>query len=227
MLGFHNEAMAQPNHVPSSLPMDPFNLEMHKLIQRANISDVLFMYQYIISPEFLWPFDTHLPPASPFWPKLKTMKLGVSKVTPHGDWYFTSDPTIAPHSEFLPRPGDDEWYWTKRYWNTFRSVPNSGKMNPLLIAMARAVQYAPSLKTLDLLFDWDWMEPSCLKREVEGKIIHQFNLYYAAPYEGRHFRELGISKKRLICETLNWRLDAEVEKYWREALGPDGVIIYV
>lgn len=149
------------------------------------------------------------------------MKLGVSKFTPLGDWYFTSDPTIAPHSEFLPRPRNDEdWYW-----NTFRSIPSPEKMNPLLIAMARAVQYAPSLKTLDLLFGWDVMNPMHLGRNVN--IIQQFNLYYAASYEGSEFRELGANKKRLICETLDWRLDEEVEKYWKEALGPDGVIIYV
>ncbi|PGG95946.1 hypothetical protein AJ79_09801 [Helicocarpus griseus UAMH5409] len=52
-----DEGTTLPDLIPSSMTVDPFNLALHKFIERSGLSSLSFSAQHIISPEFFWPYD--------------------------------------------------------------------------------------------------------------------------------------------------------------------------
>ena len=165
----------------------------------------------------------------------------ISPATPDGDWYFIPDLNIASYSEFAgpatktgtnepssdaANDGDDED--NDGNFNEFRTIPDSRKINPLLMAMARAVRYAPSLQMIDMGVVSAPLEPKYVDLEEKG--VYEFKLHFDVYYLARgvddRFGETLPDKPRLICDVGTWRLEEEVERLWREALRPDGVIIY-
>ncbi|KAK2865321.1 hypothetical protein FQN49_003694 [Arthroderma sp. PD_2] len=223
-----DEASILPNYVPSSSRVDPMNLAMHEFIQRTDVSEFNLSCRHVISPGLFWPYDDTLGPIpTPLWPNLKEVQIFPVAYTPDGNWYFMGDPNIASHSEFIGANRDNdtqELHDTDDTDNIFRSIPIPERMNPLLIAMARAVRFAPSLEQVDLRFGEIDLSPRYVK--VSG-IKRQFDVYYRARGTPSPFYEGPLTQKpSLICEVQDWRLDKGVEKLWMEALGPDGEIVY-
>ena len=228
-----DEALDPPNLIPSPHSMDPLNLAFHNLIQDSHVSAVTFYPQHVISPEFFWPYDDPyaVPTKLLFWPNLKDITVICSPATPDGDWYFTCNPSIASHADFACQdtaPDDGEAQsQTLEYCdrtNSFRSIPNPCKMSPLLIAMARAVINAPSVRQIHMLFGSVRLRSKLLGTDSELK--RTFNVRYYSSGISRETWTQPVDRNRLICEVPNWRMDEEVARHWKEALGPEGVIIY-
>ncbi|RMJ25998.1 hypothetical protein PHISP_03135 [Aspergillus sp. HF37] len=80
--------------------------------------------------------------------------------------------------------------------NSFRSIPNPAKMNPLLLAMAQAVQHAPSLQRIRIYFSRFYrLRPKYLKKGVE--LIRHFYICYFAKGEVDYDWESRADKNRL------------------------------
>lgn len=206
--------------------MDPVNLELHKLIQRAGISHVKLLYDCIISPEFFWPYDgvNLVPPKTPLWPNLRELGLEISQVTSGGDWYFLPDERIASYAEFTGEKDSVESSNKPREWyfNEFRSLPNPKTMNPLLIALSKVIRHASSLQTIQLKSSMNLRS-----RYVKKLKIRAFDLCYkAAGVRGRFSDTTPLDKRRMIWEVNDWRPDEDVVKSFEDALGRDGVMIY-
>lgn len=225
-----DEASAPPNLVAPDTSVDSFNLVLHKLMQKANLEYVSFSAQHVISPEFFWPYNDaeKLPTDSRFWSHLKTIRIIPSTVTPNGNWYFTADPSIATHDEFTGagvQEAASKSQDSKETINTFRSIPNPETMNPLLIAMAKVIRHAPSLEEISLQWGSIRLKPKFLQKEKEVK--REFNIfYYAKGINPGHQVPGSSDTARLIFQARNWRPDQDVENHLRDALGPDGVVIY-
>lgn len=229
LIAFHaaappNETTKPPNLIPASSQADPLNVEMHKLIQRAGISTVSFSAQHVISPEFFWPYGgVNVAPKTPFWPNLTRISMVLSPVTPGGDWYFIPDERIASYAEFAGENRHSHEHSTETDLpdsNVFRSIPNPETMNPLLIAMAHAIRHAPSLKHIGLRFS-EILYPEFIDR----KVVRAFDLYFkAAGVDSWHGT---VGKPSVIWEVNDWRPDEDVQRHFKDALGPDGVMIYL
>lgn len=207
-----------PRLIPLSTPVDPLNLAMHKLIQRAKVTYVSLSAQHVISPEFFWPCDGLNVPlhAAPFWPRLTTVRILASPISPDGHWYFLPDPKVGAHDESAGEGNE-----RGSSINIIRSVPNPEKMNPLLIAMAKAVRYAPALQEMSLRFG----SQKLIKNGTDVGLKREFNVTYLAG--GVTTAQLSESENpRLIWQVQDWRPDDAVDSHWREALGPDAVMVY-
>ncbi|KAF3492376.1 uncharacterized protein GIQ15_01893 [Arthroderma uncinatum] len=174
------------------------------------------------------PMNLALDAPVPFWPNMRDIYVWVAPTTPDGDWYFMGDPNIASHPEFIgaTRADDQTLRGTEDTCNFFRIIPIPERMNPLLIAMARAVRYAPSIEAVGVRFVEAELSPKYVKTKGSKR---QFGIFYCAPGTEPPFGS-GLSVIRrpsLICDVQDWRLDEDIEKYWMEALGPDGSIVYV
>ncbi|EZF24316.1 hypothetical protein H112_03182 [Trichophyton rubrum D6] len=173
-----DEAIDPPNYVPSSSLVGPMNLAFHEFIQRTGVSIVYINGSHIISPDSFWPYDNFKPAPAPFWPKLKELCISISSATPNGEWYFMGDSKIASHSEFIGATSKNDTqvsYSNEDSENTFRSIPNPERMDPLLIAMAQAIRYAPSIKRVDLCCTNPPLSPKFIK--VAG-FKRQFDIHY-------------------------------------------------
>lgn len=170
-----------------------------------------------------------------FWPNLKEICILLpSPTTPDGDWYFIGDPNIASYAEFsgacaVEQVNDhsdssDSDSDAEDNDNTFRSIPNPAKMNPLLLAMARAVQHAPSLQHIWLDFSMRCC-PKYLGTHVHVRRL--FEIHYFARGVVNWRRVSMVDNNTLLCKVADWRLDEEVEKQWRDVLGQDGTIEYL
>ncbi|EFQ97752.1 hypothetical protein MGYG_00793 [Nannizzia gypsea CBS 118893] len=223
-----DEAIDPPNYIPSSSLVDPMNLAFHDFIQRTGVSIVYINGSHIISPDFFWPYDNVKAAPAPFWPNLRELCISISPATPSGEWYFTSDSKIASYSEFIGATNKNDTqksYSTDDSENTFRSIPSPKRMNPLLIAMARAIRYTPSVERVDLSCTDPALSPKYIK--VAG-FKRQFDIYYRTSGAGSPFYQGPqiIQKPSFICDVQDWRPNKDVERYWMEALGPDGEIVY-
>ncbi|KAM5471264.1 hypothetical protein MauCBS54593_003604 [Microsporum audouinii] len=226
-----DEAIPPPNYVPSSTGVDPTNLALHDLIQRTKLSFFTIDSCHILSPELFWPYGDSETAPTPFWQNLKNLSIGASSATPDGDWYFVADTSIASYSEFIGvgndsedsnEPHDNRIQYTV---NIFRTIPNSDRMNPLLLAMARAVRHAPSLEKINLNFNVGSISSKYVKINKENR---DFDIYYCVRGTDGPCRQdpKSMEKNTLICEVKDWRPSKEVENYWKDVLGPDGVIVY-
>lgn len=177
-----NEVSTPPNLIPPDTSVVSFNLVLHKLIQKASLEYVSFSAQHVISPEFFWPYNDadKFPTDSPFWFRLKTIRIIPSTVTPNGDWYFMAGPSIATHHEFTgagvnvqeaASKTDD----SKEIIITFRPILDPEATNPLLIAMAKAIRHAPSLEEISLQWGSIRLKPKFLQKEKEVK--REFNIF--------------------------------------------------
>ncbi|KAK2878168.1 hypothetical protein FQN49_001093 [Arthroderma sp. PD_2] len=229
-----DEAIDPPSYIPSSSLVDPMNLAFHDFIQRTGVSIVGINGSHIISPDFFWPYDNFKldnfkAAPTPFWPNLRELCVSISSATPDGGWYFISDSKIASHSEFIgattsSKNNTQKSDSTDDPENTFRSIPNPERMNPLLIAVARAIRYAPSIERVDLCCSDPALSPKYIK--IEG-FKRQFDIYYrTSGAESPFYEGPQTQKPSFICDVEDWRPNKDVERYWMEALGPDGEIIY-
>lgn len=161
---------------------DSLNVALRELIQRGDLSEVKILLGggFVVSPEFFWPYgEAQVRPTTTFWPNFEVLLMRCSLATPDGDWYFIADEnnTSRVKPSFHPRRKTLRSY--HRVENTFRNFPNSEKMNPLLASIARAVQFAPSIRQLCLSFGDDGLIPGHSIKETH--LVRYFEVYYTAP----------------------------------------------
>ncbi|KAK2768550.1 hypothetical protein FQN54_000406 [Arachnomyces sp. PD_36] len=232
-----DEATTPPNLISFPNLVDPLNLALHELVQKSSVYGVSFCAQHVVAPELFWPYDDvhQLPTPTPFWPNVKRVAMYCSATTPGGDWYFMADPSTASRTKSRGNraennrstgqcccgKGSGVLHYSGDCVNGYRSVPDPEKMNPLLIAMARAIRYAPSLEEIHLKFS-----QTLTSKYFNESIARKFDITYFASGFNRPYAAPPFEKNRLICDVQNWRPDEEVERYWRDALGPNGAIVY-
>ncbi|PGH15164.1 hypothetical protein AJ79_02529 [Helicocarpus griseus UAMH5409] len=230
-----DEGSTPPRLLTSSSPVDSLNVSIHNFIQQANVGKIL-LFDHIVAPELFWPFSPNTTAiSSPFWKSLRQIQVNMQACTPDGDWYFMVDPNIASYAEFTTDTGnansdveedtydsDEESDSDIEAENTFRSIPDPKRMNPLLIAMARAVQHASSLERMWVNIPGPDLSPKYVRKDV----TRIFEVYYVAEGVDDNCDETPNDKTRLIWQVGDWRPDEEVEKEWRKAISPDGVVLY-
>ncbi|PGH11201.1 hypothetical protein AJ79_05043 [Helicocarpus griseus UAMH5409] len=248
-----DEGSAPPNLLPSpspssSSPTDPLNLALHDFIQKANVGKIV-LEDHLVTPELFWPPSntTAISDSSSFWQNLREIQVHMQVSTPDGGWYFMNDPSIASYAEFTgvemdiddsSEDAEAEWDETSSSSeldysltgndtekNTFRSIPDPERMNPLLITMARAAHHAPVLERMWLKVNNESLRPSYLEEDVD--ISRSFEVFYVAKGAVDHNEEAPDDEKaRLIWQVGDWRPDQEVERHWSNALSPEGAMIY-
>lgn len=87
----------------------------------------------------------------------------------------------------------------------FRTLPADSKINPLLLAMARAAAHMPQLQSMSLV------------SKIRGADGAGFEIYYHAPGQRSHLdSEPGDEEKaRLYWAVGKWRPEEEVLRIWR------------
>jgi hypothetical protein len=229
----YSESYNTPNVLIPPSRVDALGIAVHKLIQRTRLKDVHL--QACILPELFWPPDDVR--GSPFWPNLETLVVHSVQHTPEGHWYFMEDPAIASHAEFVGEEdadvdpdglrAEDADYDTA---NTFRTLPDPERLNPLLIAVARAIQHAPVLRHVSLCLDDTnrKLNPKYLANHEELDLRRSFTLFYLAAGVPDCYGadEALFGKARVVWEVGDWRPDEEVQRAWRDAVGPDGLLIF-
>lgn len=87
----------------------------------------------------------------------------------------------------------------------FRTLPSDSKINPLLLAMARAAGHMPLLQSMSLI------------SKIRGADGAGFEIYYHAPGQ-RSLLDSGPGdgeEARLYCAVGKWRPEEEVLRIWR------------
>lgn len=121
--------------------------------------------------------------------------------------------------------------------NTFRSIPDPERMNPLLIAMAQAAQHAPKLERMWLIVDKKELRPRYLEKyeyidapsylDDDWSMVRHFQVFYVAKGAQDHEERAPDDKARLIWQVGDWRPDEEVERHWKDVLSPSqGTMVY-
>lgn len=88
----------------------------------------------------------------------------------------------------------------------FRTLPADSRINPLLLAMARAAGQMPQLQGMSLVSEM---------RDADGAA---FEIYYHAPGQRSHLdsEPADVEKARLYWWVGKWRPDKEVLRIWGE-----------
>lgn len=215
--------------LPSSLSTDHLSCALHTLSQSPKLTSLKLGGSIVVSPELYWPADSSTPPS---WPNLRYFHVTFDMTTPDGDWYFIRDPTKLDDDDYSDEVEDeadsssesdtsiDSWdFLIPDSFNErkedravgdfpvrmFRTLPSDSRINPLLLAMARAAGHMPQLQSMSLVsklhsFDGAW-----------------FEIYYHAPGQRSNLdSEPGdLEKARLYWSVGKWRPDEEVLRIWR------------
>ncbi|KAK2779217.1 hypothetical protein FQN52_002513 [Onygenales sp. PD_12] len=227
-----NRVMDESQYPPSILPddsespIDPLNAALHDLCQRENFKK-LDLKSHLVSPELFWPSSSSKPapsmtgpdqPAAPSWPSLESIAVSIMPTTPDGKWYFTSDPGVASYDSFVGAIGSNKSGPNQRMpltYNAFRSMPDPVTMNPFLIAMARAARCAPLLEMMKVEIN-DFLIPVYIQSPPDW-----FQRLFRVVYSSK------VGELRVEVKVDGWRMEEEVEREWRETMGPEGKIVYV
>lgn len=159
--------------------------------------------------------------------------------TPDGDWYFTRDPTQPEDDDDndddvegeADSSSEDDTSTTSSNSSypdsfnerkearavgdfpirMFRTLPADSKINPLLLAMARAAGHMPQLQSMSLV------------SKMRGADGAGFEIYYHAAGQPSHLdSEPGDGEKaRLYWAVGKWRPEEEALSIWRA--GRDGM----
>lgn len=188
---------------------------------------------HIVSPKLFWaPNDRSL--GFPFWPRLQTIDIDMAVVTHEGNVFFEPDPEDKNYPELCRRMNDAAGSQDTGLYVAppiqINCIPVPGIMNPLLIAIAGAIQRASCLEALNLeLLSWSCRD---LLSDVQSVTAHvKFQITYLV--KGVLSRDQNgdeidgpVGKTRLFWKTGKWRPDEEVQKAFREALVKDALILY-
>lgn len=225
---------------PFSSSHDDLSLALHKYSQSPILIDFTLEGPIVISPTLFWPSD---PPITPVWPSITNFHVDFNLNTPNGEWYFIRDPenndesdededddeqeessddsdddSVLSYDSLVP----DTFNARKEARATgdlparcFRTKPDSEKINPLLVAMARAAGQMPKLERMSLTARLICAEKS------------YFELDYLAPgVEMLYVEKIGdVKKPRLYWHVGKWRPDEEVLRLWREGKGVEQEIL--
>lgn len=231
-LGFtcaYSESYNTPNILLPSSPIDPLSVALRNLVQRTRLRH-LHVETYI-APELFWPLDGDA--ELPVWSRLETLTIFPPSYTIDGHWYFMEDPAIASHAQFVGEESADidpdtisaEDYDGRE--NSFHTIPDPERVNPLLIAMARAVRHAPALRRI-----WFLMENRtelnfkylANRKELNAHRTFEFEYFAAGVHD--YTDDILFDRARVIWKVGDWRPDGEVQRHWREAVGPGGLLVF-
>ncbi|KAK4691316.1 hypothetical protein P7C71_g5656, partial [Lecanoromycetidae sp. Uapishka_2] len=223
---------------------DELSLALHNFSQRSSIETIYLGGPIVISPSLFWP---DCPKATPVWPNLVSFHVVFNLNTMNGEWYFVRDPERREEEFAEDSAVDDEIrlddiesdhnsvlsddslvpdsYNKKEEMRAsgqfpmrrFRFLPDSEKITPLLVAMARAAGQMPKLQRITLRADLATGRRDIF--EVE---------YLAAGQKPYHRHEKKVENRwepRLYWESGKWRPDDEVLRLWRQAKAVDGKLL--
>ncbi|PGH15129.1 hypothetical protein AJ79_02655 [Helicocarpus griseus UAMH5409] len=222
-----------PNLLPPGSTVDSLNPALHKYIQRANITKKVLLMGHFVTPELFWPSPDTTSMSLPLWQNLQEMHVLMPTSAPDGGYYLvpdhstSSDSESSEDSENSDEEDEDEDEDTDEDEESYdygdsssesaeevEYVPNPERMNPLLIAMARAAQHAPSLEKMRLR----------VPRPYGGRYFDVWFLVKGVPSKSEE--EEPSDKTRVIWQVGDWRPDEEVLRHWRNAIPSDGVMLY-
>ncbi|KAK2801610.1 hypothetical protein FQN50_007671 [Emmonsiellopsis sp. PD_5] len=237
------EDSGPPNFLPPGSTVDLLNPALHKYIQQANVRKMV-LKGHLTTPELFWPSpDTTTSIPLPFWQNLREMHVFARMSAPDGGRYLivdcgTSSDDAEPSDDNDENSDDDEdnnnddddedsddSEESDDYYGgggcecdssdeELEYIPNRERMNPLLIAMARAAHHAPSLQKMRLgVYE-------------QGLIKRYFEVWYIAKGVPSRTGQDPADKARVMWYVGDWRPDEEVERHWRNAISSDGVMLY-
>lgn len=162
--------------LPSSPSIDQLSLALYALSQAPVLTDLTVCG--VISPTFFWP-EKSRSTDPPFWPHLRHLEVQLNETTPDGKWLYVKDPEDSDDEDMLHQgltafsdveseysvhssdSGDslvadhfDAWHEAYRDGSEpcyrFRKMLNPRRINPMLMAMARAARHMPKVQRLVL-----------------------------------------------------------------------------
>ncbi|KAL8709697.1 MAG: hypothetical protein Q9220_005637 [cf. Caloplaca sp. 1 TL-2023] len=244
-----NQYFTPPSALPPSDPStDHLSLALSSLSQSSTLTS-LTLSSIVISPSLYWPSDPSAKtPSWPSlrhfavefnmtsptgdWYFIRDPSIPIDEDEDANDTdeeedVESSDSDSDPDSPALDDPPRPDTYNEKREKRligdypirTFRTLPSSDLMNPLLLAMAHSAGQMPSLQTMSLT------------STIRDPDAAGFEVYFHAKGERSKFdpdEEPDIvDKERLYWFVGSWRPDEEVLKTWKEGREKELVVRFV
>lgn len=136
-----DERFTGPSLIPSGFSYDPFSAGLRSFSQHLT---ALTLSAHLDSTLF-WPSDNETKAVAPIWPFLQTFDVTFNMVAPSGQWYFTG-PRPADHEGDDPAEGIIGDSSSDSNYTNYREHSDPLTINPLLAALAKAVQKMPVLE---------------------------------------------------------------------------------
>lgn len=127
--------------IPSGFSYDPFSAGLRTFSQ--NLTSLTLSAR--LDSTFFWPSDNNTKTVAPFWPFLQTLDVTFDMVTPSGEWYFTG-PRPEDHEHDNRAQGNIGDSSGDSDYTNCREHGDPATINPLLAALAKAVQKMPVLE---------------------------------------------------------------------------------
>jgi hypothetical protein len=168
----HNERFKPQSVLLPSLPStDHLSLALQRFSQLPLLTTLKLRGGIVMSPCFFWPEGSPSIDVS-FWPRLQYLEVWLNSTTPSGEWYHIGDPNDRDEGRLVDRdpltmsdlePGDsvhssdsdnpevpdtysprlEEHLRGEWPWHSFRKVLDPERIDPMLMAMARATALMP------------------------------------------------------------------------------------
>ncbi|KAK3690446.1 hypothetical protein B0T22DRAFT_515840 [Podospora appendiculata] len=229
---------------PAAASTDPLNTALRRLAQRTPLTS-LILTDMMISPDLF----TGGPGA--LWPTLHVFAIEANALAPSGAWYWTGDPVStractpperddydAGYQYMFPPPPPDEdpnsepesdfaadavrnGYEPKHEW---RDTPDDAKLTPLLVAMARAVQGMPNLRTGSVYLEHDLVYRSRLGCNEIAIACAAAGERFERSWDEDDDVGRGVRRCKVWVDTAaGWAVPDQVRDAWQEWLGETGV----
>ena len=232
-----DDHVSSPNLISPGSTADSLNPALHGLM--ANVGK-LSLDRHVVTPELFWPSPSDTMSISlPLWENLREMHVLMSMSAPDGGRYLVFDRYINGKSsdededdnenddgdegtggdegEGSDDEDSDGYVYESETSSVYHGEPTytpvPERMNPLLVAMARAARHAPRLEKMRLGV------PS-------GLYSTYFDVWYIAKGVYSHHADEPVGHARVIWQVGDWRPVEEVERHWRDAMSSDGVMLY-
>ena len=226
------------------------------LSQLPRLVEFRLLDHTVFSPCFFWP-DAAPSDNLPFWPNLRHLEVWLNDTTPDGEWLYLGDPNEAHNDESIgadvlaqlaleedeaAHANDSEdsqapdafhvglehqidGYEPEQY---FRDMLDHKKINPMLMAMARAATCMPKLQRMALYTGKEpcGMEVTYLAagQDInspwkEGKVTEW------SPGCGRGGDLLKKRWHLLLSPSTDWEVPYELECMWKEMGSRDDEVV--
>ena len=184
----------------------------------------------------------------PPWPTLKYLMIIASIQSPNGQFYYTGNPaeTTQSHNDYnwLETESDTESESGSGYvlevpalvhekrekvrngeepQHAWRKDPDPEVLNPLMLAMARAVRHMPALRRLSLRMGENL-------RELRGIVVECLGAgeqLLSPPIRSERVEEASQTHLRRwkvwVGVETRWQPTPDIEALWKEFVGPSGI----
>jgi len=154
----HNHSFYAGSLLNPDTGVDDLSVALQKIGQLSTIKSLKLTGSFILSSEFFYSInlDTDSFPTS--WPSLEILGLGLSSMTPAGDWYFIGDPRStelydersyisdeedvdSSNFEVEDYPTVSDWVMLsgERPYSPWRNQPKTSTFNFFLLKLAKPV----------------------------------------------------------------------------------------